>query len=122
MDEAERPTAAFLRARGGMGARGIAEALKAVYAEMFPEVLGSAAELPEHAEPAATSGSDDHVHGWCIVGERDRAPAWVTCRCGLSVPGRDWRTVDFEAWAQYVDPNGLQRAFMDVCGLEIVRP
>jgi hypothetical protein len=117
MNDDERPTHVFLRAPGGRGARATSWVLKAAFAEMFPDVLDPAAV---EAAYLAEQGRLAHRHVWCVMGERAGGPAWVTCRgCGLSVPGRDWRHHDAEAWMQYTDPTGLQRRFADACGLPI---
>jgi len=55
-----------------------------------------------------------HRHVWCQL----RSGA-ATCRCGLMVTDRlVLASVDPAAYQQLIDPDGLQRAFLETCGLQ----
>jgi hypothetical protein len=125
MNDEDRPTEVRLRTRAG-DARHTGWALKRAFAEMFPEVLDPAAVEAAYAAEMGASDSETAVeepdcgHLWCVHEGDARGPAWVTCGgCGLSVSGADWRDYDAEAWVQYVDPDGAQRAFARACGLPL---
>lgn len=55
---------------------------------------------------------------WSLSGD---APFRAHCpRCGLVVMSRAaWAAVDPEAFTQAVDPDGLQRAFLEAAGLPV---
>lgn len=57
------------------------------------------------------------IHGTLSVGLR------VRCQeCGLVVlTSAAWAGIDPEAYTQFIDPDGLQRAFMDATGLRAPR-
>lgn len=65
----------------------------------------------------------DSCHGrWCINGDlsaRGR-PFWVRCvACGVTAMSfAAWAGLDPAAACQAVDPDGLQRAFLEAAGLK----
>lgn len=60
---------------------------------------------------------------WCMSGPTLRDMRWAKCRkCGVVVTSATaWFRIDPDAYDQIVDPDGLQRAFLQTCGLEATR-
>jgi hypothetical protein len=87
--------------------------------------LGVAGRVP--ARRAGLPGVVQVGHGtacgglWCLVGDDEVGLQRATCgSCGVTVLSLEaLREVDPEAYRQLIDPDGIQRAFIEATGLEL---